>query len=147
MGIKNIVNNLVNKYNTRDVYELCDCLGLKIMYEDLGNIKGFYQGCLDSQIIHINFNLDDKEKKIVAAHELGHAMLHNELNILFLESNTYFVKNKYENEANKFAIEVLLQDTDLDKDELKYMTLEQLSTYFEIPKDLLAYKFDDCVNE
>jgi Zn-dependent peptidase ImmA (M78 family) len=142
-----MVNNLVNKYKTRDVYELCDYLNIKIMYEDLGNIKGFYQSCLDSQIVHINIDLDDREKRIVAAHELGHVILHKELNILFLESNTYFVKNKYEKEANKFAIELLLKDDDLDKDSFKNMTLDHLSTYFEIPKELLIYKFNDCINE
>ncbi|WP_412055234.1 ImmA/IrrE family metallo-endopeptidase [Bacillus altitudinis] len=41
------------------------------------------------------------------AHELGHALLHNESNTPFLKRNTFFSTEKIELEANFFAMHLL----------------------------------------
>ena len=45
----------------------------------------------------------------VLAHELGHAILHPKINITYLESNTFYSKEKFEIATNTFAAELLLR--------------------------------------
>jgi Predicted Zn peptidase len=139
LNIRSIVIKLMRKYKTNDPFELASQLKIKIMYEPLGNIKGFYQGCLRNKIIHINSSLNDRDKRMVCAHELGHAILHTKLNILFLEHNTFFLKNRYENEANLFAAELLIKDDLLL--EYRDYTIDQISAAEDIHVELLKLKF------
>ncbi|HFU5916846.1 TPA: ImmA/IrrE family metallo-endopeptidase, partial [Enterococcus faecium] len=67
--------------------------------------EGFYLPKL--RTIFINQNLDELEQKKVLLHESRHALSHNEL--ISLYSKTVF-HSKMEDEANRFMIEVLLQD-------------------------------------
>ncbi|MCM0648685.1 ImmA/IrrE family metallo-endopeptidase [Clostridium swellfunianum] len=141
MNIKKIVKKLVEKYGTNNPFELAECLGIKILYEPLGNIRGFYQACPKNKIIHINNALDELNRLLVCAHELGHAMLHAKLNILFIEKNTFYIKNKYEIEANMFSSELLIQD-DLINHYPEYFTMEQIAASINMPKELLQLKLN-----
>ncbi|MFR3499767.1 MAG: hypothetical protein ACLTT7_12225, partial [Paraclostridium bifermentans] len=67
-SIKNIINDLVTEFKTRNPFELCDCLNIPILYEPLGNIKGFFQNTLNTPIIHLNSNLNEYEIKCVLPH-------------------------------------------------------------------------------
>ena len=140
--IKVIANNLVKKYNTRNPYELCDYLNIPVLYEPLGNIKGLFQNALDIPIIHLNSNFSKEELKPVLAHELGHALLHNNFNVCFLKNYTFSVTDKYENEANIFASHLLISDEDLNdySSEYEYLTIEQLSKHFFVPEEFIMYK-------
>lgn len=138
--IKNQVNKLIKKYNTHNAFEIADELGIIVIKEPLDdNINGFYQYFKRNRIIYINSKLDEHNQLIVASHELGHAILHSKLNIVFLEENTFCVKNRYEKEANMFAIELLLQDKILNQ-YIGY-TLDQISAAESIPLELLKLKF------
>ncbi|HGU6173174.1 TPA: ImmA/IrrE family metallo-endopeptidase, partial [Escherichia coli] len=83
--IKEAVNSLIKKYGTNNPFELCDLLNIKIMYSNLGpEIKGFFQRTPNGfEIVHINSCLEEMEKKYICAHELGHAILHVDLSIVF----------------------------------------------------------------
>lgn len=141
--IKNIVNKLIKKYDTRDPFELASCLNIKVLEEPLGrNIKGFYQLCPKNKVIHINENLRYEEKTFICSHELGHAVLHAKLNILFLERNTFCVKNRYEIEANQFASHLMISDT-IISEYPSYFTLEQIAAAENLPEHLLELKFKD----
>lgn len=142
-SIKNIVNDLVTEFKTRNPFELCDCLNIPILYEPLGNIKGFFQNILNTPIIHLNSNLNEHEVNCVLSHELGHAVLHKDLNVCFLKHYTFSVTDKYENEANKFTAELLIEDSSLiDILEVNNLiTCEDLSKYFSIPTEFVSYKF------
>ena len=72
---------------------------------------------------------------------LGHAVLHSRLNILFLESNTYCITNKFENEANKFAAELLISDNVL-QDYPDYFTIEQIAAVANVHEELLKLNFN-----
>ena len=139
LNIKKHVKKLIKKYNTNNPYELCDYLHIKILYEELGSIKGFYQAAPKNRIIHINCNLDDKDMLWTLAHELGHALRHSHLNILFLEKHTYIVKNKYEIEADTFAAELLIDDNLLN--EYEGLTLENIAKSENLDPKFLEYKF------
>lgn len=140
-SIESIVKKLVKKYNTRDSFELADDLNIKVFVEPLGkNIKGFYQSCPRNKVIHINQDLNERESSFVCAHELGHALIHTKLNILFLERNTLCVKNKYELEANIFASNLMIPDN-LINDYPSYFNLEQIAASEELPIELLELKF------
>lgn len=139
--IKCIVKKLIKKYKTRDAFEIASDLHYKVMIEPLGNhIKGFYQSCPKNKIIHINQDLDENEKDFICSHELGHAILHAKLNILFLERNTFYVKNRYEIEANKFASQLMIPDN-LVKEYPSYFSLEQIALSEGLPVELLELKF------
>ena len=55
----------------------------------------------------------------VLAHELGHAILHPKTNITYLESNTFYSKEKFEIAANTFAAELLIEDSLFHEYQLK----------------------------
>ena len=110
MDIRDIVESLVHKYHTRDPYELADALKIKIFRHELGKIRGYYLKKFRIKQIFLNCNLDKLEEKVVLSHELGHAVRHPNMNTLFLREHTYMSMSKYEQEANKFAAELLIPD-------------------------------------
>lgn len=112
MDIKLRVENLIKKYGTREPYKLCKMLKIKIIYSDLGNIKGIYKKVVTNKFIAINENLDEFCQKVVLAHELGHAILHHSKEIQSLKDYDLFpsFSNQLEIEANIFAAELLIDD-------------------------------------
>lgn len=135
------VSQLKKKYHTKDPFELCEYLGIKILYENLGkNINGFFQAAPRNKIIHININLDEYSRYFTCSHELGHALFHNKLNILFLEKNTFVIKSKLENEADYFSANLAIDDNDLNSDSLESMTVEQIAAQLNVPIELLKLK-------
>lgn len=140
--IKGKVNSLIAKYKTRDVFELCDYLGIHIKYDIIGSVKGYFFNDKGIKIITLNYNLDDWEIKVVLAHELGHAILHEETNICFLKNYTFFNENKAENEANEFASHLLISDEELREFSIgkDSVCLESISSEFNVPIELVVYK-------
>lgn len=139
--IKDIVTGLVETYNTNNPFEICDYLGIKIIRSNLGNeINGFFQRTKDGyEIIHLNLKLNDNESNYTCAHELGHAIMHTDLSIGFFIENRLQVKNRYEIQADNFAAELLLPN--ILSCEYTDMNIEQLSSYFGVPIDLISYKY------
>ena len=140
--IIDIVNGLVETYETTDPFELCNNLNIKIMHNNLGReIKGFFQRTPNNyEILHLNTELMPEEEKYICAHELGHAILHTDLSLRFFVENRLQVKNRYEIQADKFAAGLLLNDIDLSI--IKDTTIEQLSCYYKVPISLIKYKFN-----
>lgn len=140
MDVKEHVSIIKRKANTGDVFELIDYFNINVIETDLGSSTlGMYRYIKRNKFIFLNNDLEHYQKKFVLAHELGHAILHSDLNCFFLEKKTLYLKNKFEIEANKFAVELLVSDDDLK--ELEGYTIEQMSAILNIPSDLLKYKF------
>ncbi len=140
MDIKKHVSIIKKKTKTDDVFELVDYFNINVIETDLGSSTlGMYRYIKRNKFIFLNNDLEHYQKKFVLAHELGHAILHSDLNCFFLEKKTLYLKNKFEIEANKFAVELLVSDDDLK--ELEGYTIEQMSAILNIPSDLLKYKF------
>ena len=124
------VEKLIKKYDTRDPYELCKCLGIKIHFYDMEKkLKGFFFYQSRQKNIVIDSNVNDILERILVAHELGHAVLHAQIAMMkgFQEMEVLDGSSLEEDEANFFAAELLLEDS------------EVLELY--VPAALLDYKF------
>lgn len=81
--------------------------------------------------------------KLVMAHELGHAILHRTENCYFIRNKTLLSTDKIELDANKFAIELLL-DTDTLNEYLKSgYSKEQISRITGYSMNLIDLKLRD----
>lgn len=138
MNVHNIVERTTKKYKTRSPYELADLMGISIHRCELGTIRGYYSKKFRIKQIVLNCNLTENDERFVLAHELGHAIMHENLNTPFLMENTLFSKNKYENEANLFAIELLISDEFLE--EHKQFTTDQISRMLGYHESLIRLR-------
>lgn len=139
------VKNLVQKYNTRNPYILCEKLKITIFenYYGADMPKALFKKVLKKKYIMLNLSKinSENDRLFSLCHELGHALLHASDSTFYLHDHTFYVRGKYENEANKFAAELMINENILDKDRLYEMTLEQLSVFYAVPKELVQYKF------
>lgn len=144
MDIKQIVIELIRKYETRCPFEIAKALGIHILYEDLGTINGYYNKTYRIKFIHINQNLDESAMIRTCSHELGHAVLHQDMNTNFLKMNTFFSTDKIEIEANKFMAELLIAD-DLIADN-PYLTKQQIACLAGYDDKIIDFKQIDNSN-
>ena len=138
MNVHSIVERIVKKYHTRSPYELADCIGIIIQKCALGTIRGYYLKKFRIKQIILNCDLTESEERFVLAHELGHAIMHENLNTPFLLENTLFPKNKFEREANTFAVELLVPDSTIEEN--PDLTIEQLARLTGYNSELLQCK-------
>ena len=68
-NIERITSNLVKRYNTDSPFELCDYLGINVIYQELPDcVRGFFIKILKSFVVVINNTVDEDEAKVVCAH-------------------------------------------------------------------------------
>lgn len=138
MDIRKQVQTLQRKYKTSNPFELAECLGIMVLFENLGSINGYYNKQLRMKQIHINYNLPEHMQLYTCAHELGHAIRHPDANTPFLRSNTLFSVDKLEIEANKFAVELLISNDILN--EYKDCTIDQIARLLGYDKRLIELR-------
>lgn len=138
MDIKKRVNTLVRKFGTRNPLEIAERMGCIIVRYPLEGVRGFYHYFQRNHIIYVDDRLPDHMILFVIAHELGHVFLHKKSNAIFMDTRTHFVKNKYENEANLFAMDLLISDEDIE--EHLDFTTSQLSTLYGYHKSLIELR-------
>ena len=119
MGSENInqeARRLVRWAGTRDPFQIAQGLGIHIVYDyDFDSLKGMYKVIKRSRFIFINGNLNERDRRMVCAHELGHDRFHRH----FAKSNAlqefmlYDMRSKPEYEANVFAAELLIDDDEI----------------------------------
>ena len=137
MWIKETVNQLIERYKTDCPYQLAEHLKIHVFHHDLHkDINGYYKYDRRNQYIVINRNLSRNMKRIVCAHELGHAVLHKHVNTPFMYRQTLFSVDKVEREANRFAVELLLPDAVIHKGD----SLQQLASIHNLPVELVRLK-------
>ena len=125
MDIHSFTESIVKKYHTRDPFEIISARNAILIYAPLVDVRGFYQYFQRNHIIYIDENLPEKEKLFVAAHELGHMLMHKGTNAVYMDTHTCFNTNKFEIEANTFAANLLIPDDIIIEN--NNMTTEQLS--------------------
>ena len=139
-----IVDGLIQKYKTRDPYELCGALGIRVRLKDLGtDIKAFYFYQSRIQNIVLNERISEVVRRILAAHELGHDQLHMDIARLkgFHELELFNRSIPTEYEANLFAAELLIDDIvlmELLSDDSK--TFFSVASELYVPAELLDFK-------
>lgn len=138
MKIKDTVEKLSQKYGTRNPFDIARQKNIIILTENLGSIRGFYCVTHRQKVIHINECLNEQEQFYTCAHELGHSILHPNLNTPFLRNNTLFSINKYENEANKFAILLLYSDDNFK--EFMDLTTPKIAECLNLSQELIEYR-------
>lgn len=137
------VGKLVKKYDTRDPYELCKCLEIKIHFYNLEKkLKGFFFYQSRQKNIVIDSNVNNVLERILIAHELGHAVLHTKIAMMkgFQEMEVLDGRSQDEDEANFFAAELLLEDKEVLECLSKYSFFETAKQLY-VPAALLDYKF------
>lgn len=140
-SIKIRVRELIEKHGTRDPKCIADNLGIDIIYKSYSNnTKGYFINILGQSYIVINSNLDEWEERIVLAHELGHAILHNNEDIYFIKNHTLFPVAPLEKEANIFASELLIDADDIDACVFKGWDNKQIGSYLNVSEELVEYK-------
>lgn len=110
------VEKIIKKYRTRDPFKILEHMHVIVSeVSTFKNLKGFCFISCQTMYIQISSWLSDEEKRIVAAHELGHLILHkNQLKAAPMTDNSlYNMKDNTEYEANLFAADLLLEDADI----------------------------------
>lgn len=110
-SIKSTVAYYVNKFNTRNPFEIADNLKIQYIIGYMGAYSGCYLYLKRHRCIFINGELPEEEMRLVMAHELGHAILHRRENCYFIRNKTFLSTAKIEKEANTFAAELLIPDS------------------------------------
>jgi len=136
--IKDIVVTLIKKYNTNCPFTIARELGIIILYEHLDDIMGYFSQNFKIKFIHLNQDLNENELWFTCAHELGHAIMHPNINTPFLKRNTLFSIDKFERQANTFAVELRLTDKLLQK--YPEYSLYNLAEKIGIPRKLADLK-------
>ncbi len=135
---------LVRTCGTRDPFLLLDELGVTVLRSDrYRHLKGFC-ACLNrSYYVMINALLPEDEQRIVAAHELGHFLLHKKRLALAPMRDTalYGMKQTEEYEANLFAADLLMPDEEI----LRYTEYENADIFtlcrtLRVPPELMSFK-------
>ena len=96
--IKQRVRELIKRHNTCNPFDLAELCGIQITYAQLQEMNGLYMKYRRVGVIIISTEAPEHMLNYICAHELGHALLHDGLN----------VHGKYEREADFFAAELLM---------------------------------------
>lgn len=140
---------IVNKYEEWNPYKICDAMGIIVKpilqgtYK--GACKGFYMCQSWQSFIAVNRDLPEEVRRIIVAHELGHAVLHKKIAGIKTFHDVDILRNTtpIEYEANIFAANLLLPDElILEKlnDDLSFF---EAAALLRVPAELLDIKFQD----
>lgn len=129
--IKDEVENIVATCKTCNPFNICEKKNIVVNECDLGSIQGYFVRIERCNFICLNSSLSSIEKKIVCSHELGHFVLHSDINTLLFSDYSNSSIALYEKQADVFACYLLLRE--YEKDELCGFNIEQISSYTGIP--------------
>lgn len=136
--IQRQVASLIKEHGTRDPEQLAVALDIGIKYANIGSLKGLYTEILGNRFIVINETLQDPERRIILAHELGHDRLHRHMiDSVLQETMLYDMTSQPEYEANLFASELLIDKTEADQLTKEGATIEQLAAHFGVSTQMV----------
>lgn len=116
-GIYELANDLIQRHQTRDPFELCDFLGITYFLKDIGSLQGMFTYLNGKPVIFISNNIDRHRQKQVCAHELGHALLHSDIakERCLQEFEIFNMNDVVEYEANTFSAFLLIDFDEADE--------------------------------
>ena len=149
MYIKSKVNKFIKQYKTSNPFEICEKIGIEVVFADIGKLKGMYTCIKRNRFIVINENLNTYMKIMVCAHELAHDQLHRKLSVAswLKDINIYDASTKYEYEANLFAAELLVPEDKLVSLIDEGVTIDEVSKRLCIDKNLIAMKVKFLIDD
>jgi Zn-dependent peptidase ImmA (M78 family) len=134
--IINFVRDLKDFWHTCDPYEIAKIYGIEVIFSQHCR-KDFTAHTIKMEgyptIISINDSFSEFSKKVLCAHELGHALLHKDA-INYFATTSKNVMTNVEAEANLFAIALL---TDSDINDALNIPLEKMNGY--LLKSIMEY--------
>ena len=135
------VSGLVRRHGTRDPIRILKERGILTLYQDMGtrpdSCKGFYLHQDRIGCVTINSALDADMRRIIAAHELGHATLHK---TAAQDFSFFNAASQLEYEANLFAAELLLGDEETLCALREENDFYSVAAALYVPPQLLAFK-------
>lgn len=137
-SIKQIAGYYKRKFGTSNPFEIAEFLNIEVIFDNFDKCSGCYLFMKNHRCIFINKNLEYRDRMLVMAHELGHAILHRKMNCYFIRNKTFLLTSKIEREANRFAVDLLIDDKELAEYEDK--TVGQLSEIFGIEPALIELR-------
>jgi Zn-dependent peptidase ImmA (M78 family) len=144
---------ILQKYQTRNPFELLRCMGVKLIMSDeytRHGLKGFSTVQKRTKYVVINNKLNRYEKRVVAGHEGAHLILHMDE---IMRSQSKMLRDFYlwddsgkiENQANQFTADLMLDDDNvmdilLEGANDEYRDFFSTARELFVPPPLLAFK-------
>ncbi|MDA2567072.1 ImmA/IrrE family metallo-endopeptidase [Bacillus cereus] len=127
------IDELLRRYNTRDPFLIAKAKDIVVIFEDLGDIFGYYHKVSRIPFIHINDRLSYRNQVFTCVHELGHVIFHPGENTPQLSLVSLLSEIRIEAEANYFATRFLIDGSHQD---YNIQTKQELLNYYGIPKQM-----------
>ncbi|AMJ40672.1 ImmA/IrrE family metallo-endopeptidase [Anaerotignum propionicum] len=137
-SVKQVAEYYKRKFGTSNPFEIAEFLNIEVLFDSFNKCSGCYLFIKNHRCIFINQNLEHREKMLVMAHELGHAILHRNQNCYFIRNKTYLLCSRTEREANLFAVNLLITDEELR--EYESCSIDQLSMIFGLNRKLIELR-------
>ena len=138
MNARECAIKLMRRCNSNDPFTIARALDIVLIYCHLVDLNGFYQYHKRNHIIYLSEDLDEITQRFVLAHELGHMQMHRNLNTVFMDAKTFHPHSRFEHQANRFAVELLLPD-DLLR-EYPECSIYQLARSVGVPEEFVEMK-------
>ena len=142
--IKAEANRLKKKFDTEDLYEICEDLKIAVFETPMGvhdgSCKGFFILNARQKLIALNSDLPEQVRRIILAHELGHAVLTCNEICAFHDFTVLSDTDSREYEANVFASEFLLEDGAVLAAVREEQDFFRIAQRFRVPPEMLDFK-------
>lgn len=139
MNPRQVAIETAARYDTNNPFEIARERNIRILHQPLKTTLGFYVRYRRIQNIILNDALPEGMQHFVCAHELGHSILHADLNVPKLTRYTMFSRDKFEMQANAFAVELLLPDELLR--EYEGYSIYHLVASYGVPQEFVELKW------
>ena len=143
--IKDKADSLKARYHTDKLQELCQEMHITVMEAPMGaaerSCKGFFIQHSRQKVIVLNAEMPEHIKRIILAHELGHAVLHSNEGIsAFHDCVVLSGSNPQELEANVFAAEFLIDDNMVLESIKEGRDFYTMASELCVPPEMLDFK-------
>ncbi len=137
-----LAQSLVKRYHTRDPFTLCAELEVHVVFTELPEtVEGFYHYIDGHKFIYLNNRLSENTARVICAHELAHALMHADYNVLELLRDTFFYCPRFEREADIFCAALLIDKEAAQSALPELLSMEQLAALSGVPVELVDMRF------
>lgn len=138
MDAKDYAVRLMRRCASNNPFTIARELDILLIYCPLIDLNGFYHYHKRNHIIYLSEDLDEDEARFVLAHEIGHMQMHRAMNTVFMDTKTFNPHDRFERQANAFAVELLLPDELLR--EHPDCSIYHLAVSFGVPQEFVDLK-------